>query len=71
MLVMMQLPAIASALGGGVAIGTLGAAGHAWARTRGGITAMRHTSLRRTVNTLRADAQIAGKTVGRVASIFR
>lgn len=71
MLVLMQLPAIASALGGGVAIGTLGAASHAWARTKGGISAMRPTSLQRTANTLRADARIASKTVGRVTSVFR
>lgn len=71
MLVLMQLPSIASALGGGVAIGTLGAASHAWARATGSVTAMRPTSLRRTVNTLRSDVQIASRTAGRALSILR
>ena len=35
-LVMMQLPSKASALGGGVAISTLGAVGAAWSRTKSG-----------------------------------
>jgi type IV secretion system protein VirB6 len=68
---MMQLPSVASALGGGVAIGTMGAVNHAWARATGGMAAMRPTSLQRTANTLRSDARIAGKTIGRAMSVLR
>ena len=58
-LVMMQLPSIGSALGGGVAIGTLGAVGWAYGKTKGGITAMRPTNLRRSMNKARSDYRIA------------
>lgn len=66
-LVLMQLPSIASALGGGVAIGTLGAVGWAYGRAKGGLSAMRPTSLKRSFNRARSDIRIAGdaaRTVG-------
>lgn len=66
-LVMMQLPSMASALGGGVAIGTLGAVGWAYGKTKGGVTAMRPTNLRRSFNKAKSDVRIAGnaaKVVG-------
>lgn len=59
LLVLMQVPSIASALGGGVAIGTLGAVGWAYGRTKGGLTAMRPTNLKRSANKVRADFRIA------------
>ena len=67
LLVTMQLPSIASALGGGVAIGTLGAVGWAYARAGGSLDAARPTSIRRSANRLRHDAKIAGSMAGRVA----
>jgi type IV secretion system protein VirB6 len=74
-LVMMQLPATASALAGGVAISTLGAVGWAYGKTTGTVSAMRPTNLRRSVNRLRSDARIArgaiGKTVGMPAAVYR
>lgn len=66
-LVLVQMPSIASALGGGVAIGTLGAVGWAYGRAKGGAVAMRPTNLRRSMNRLRSDVRIAGdaaKAVG-------
>lgn len=66
-LVMMQLPSIASALGGGVAIGTLGAVGWAYGKTTGSMVALRPTNIRRSLNKARADIRIAGsatKAVG-------
>jgi type IV secretion system protein VirB6 len=74
-LVMMQLPSIASALGGGVAIGTLGAVGWAFGKATGTAAAMRPTNLKRSINRLRSDARIArgaiGKTVGMPAAVYR
>jgi type IV secretion system protein VirB6 len=58
-LVMMQLPSIASALGGGTAIGTLGAVGWAYGRAKGGMSAMRPTNLRRSANKVKSDVRIA------------
>lgn len=66
-LVMMQLPSMASALGGGVAIGTLGAVGWAYGKGTSGISAMRPTNLRRSMNRARSDVRIArdaAKAVG-------
>lgn len=66
-LVMMQLPSIASALGGGVAIGTLGAVGWAYGHAKGGLSAMRPTNLKRSINRTRSDIRIAkgaAKAVG-------
>ncbi|MBV7483233.1 type IV secretion system protein [Bordetella sp. BOR01] len=58
-LVMMQLSSIASALGGGVAISTLGAVAWAYGNTKGGLTSMRPTNLKRGINKMRADVRIA------------
>jgi len=68
-LVMQQLPALASVLGGGVAIGTLGAVNWAFGKTKGVMASMRPTNLRRSLNKARADVQItqnAAKAVGAV-----
>ncbi len=74
-LVMMQLPSIASALGGGVAIGTLGSVAWAYGRAKGGISAMRPTNLRRSYNGVRSDVRIASSaartTAGIPASVYR
>jgi type IV secretion system protein VirB6 len=75
MLVMTQLPSIASALGGGVAIGTLGAVAWAYGKTKGGVTAMRPTNLRRSMNKAGADWRItksaAKTTVGMPGAVYR
>lgn len=67
MLVMVQLPSIASALGGGVGIGTLGAVSWAYGKARGGVTAMRPTNLRRSLNKAKADYRITKSAAGSVA----
>jgi type IV secretion system protein VirB6 len=59
-LVLMQLPSIASALGGGVAISTLGALSYAHRKATGAISAVRPTNIRRAVNGLRSDARALG-----------
>lgn len=59
MLVMVQLPSISSAIGGGVAVGTLGAVGWAYGRTKGGVVGMRPTNIRRSVNKAKSDVRIA------------
>lgn len=59
-LVMMQLPAMASALGGGVAISTLGAVAWAYGRTKGGVAAMRPTTMKRSLLKTGRDFRIAG-----------
>lgn len=69
MLVMVQLPSMASALGGGVAIGTLGAVAIAFSKAQGGLSAMRPTNMRRSLNKARSDVRIArdaGKAVAGV-----
>lgn len=58
-LVMMQIPAIASALGGGVAISTLGAAGWSYGKAMSTMAAMRPTSLKRSLNRTASDLRIA------------
>jgi type IV secretion system protein VirB6 len=66
-LVMMQLPSIASALGGGAAISTLGAAGWTFGKATSTMAAMRPTSLKRSFNRAAADVRIAAgaaKAVG-------
>lgn len=63
-LVMMQIPSIASALGGGVAISTLGAVGYSYAKAKGGLVAMRPTNLRRSYMRARSDARIVGNAIG-------
>jgi len=59
-LVFMQLPAMASALGGGVAISTLGAVAWAYGRTKGGVAAMRPTTMKRSLLKTGRDFRIAG-----------
>lgn len=68
-LVMTQLPSMASALGGGVAVSTLGAVGWAYGKARGGVAAMRPTSLRRSVNRARSDYRIARAAAVNVGSM--
>ena len=58
-LALVQMPSMASALGGGVALGTLGAVGWAYGKTKGGMAAMRPTTLRRSYNKARSDVRIA------------
>lgn len=68
-LVMMQIPSLASALGGGVAVGTLGAVGWAYGKARGGLSAMRPTNLRRSYNRARSDVRIAKDTAKKVGTM--
>lgn len=63
-LVLMQLPSIASALGGGVAINTLGAAGWAFDKVKRGVSSLRPTSLRRSYLHARSDARLIGRATG-------
>lgn len=53
MLVMMQVPSIASALGGGVAIGTLGAMGYAYGRAKGAMGSGRDLATGKTLSDMR------------------
>jgi len=74
-LVMVQMPSKASALGGGVAIATLGAVGWAYGRSKGGMVAMRPTNLRRSFNKARSDVRIvrdsAKATAGMPMAVYR
>ena len=66
-LILMQLPSIASALGGGVAVSAMGAVRWGFNKVGGGLSAARPTNLRRSMNQLRADGRIAteaAKAVG-------
>lgn len=67
-LVMMQLSSISSALGGGAAISTLGAAAWAYGRATGTMTAMRPTNIRRSTNKARSDVIIASRAVKTAAT---
>ena len=67
-LVLMQVPAIASALGGGVALGTLGAVNWAYGKTMGTAAAMRPTNLRREARKLALDARIVSGAASQIAS---
>ena len=67
-LVLKQMPAMASALGGGVALGTLGAVGWAYSKTTSGLSAMRPTNVRRSANRVRSDVRIATGAAKTVAS---
>ncbi|MDR2031367.1 MAG: type IV secretion system protein [Azoarcus sp.] len=67
-LVLVQMPSMASALGGGVAIGTLGAVNWAYGKTKGTMSKMRPTNLRRSYNRARADLHVAGNAAKSVAS---
>jgi len=64
-LVMMQLPSIASALGGGVAVSSLGAVGWAYGKATGTAAAMRPTAIRREMLRARSDARILQSVVSR------
>jgi type IV secretion system protein VirB6 len=66
-LVLVQMPSMASALGGGVALGTLGAVSWAYGKARGGMSAMRPTNLQRSFNKTRSDVRIAGNAAKTVA----
>ncbi len=63
LLVLMQLPSIASALGGGVAISTLGAVHWTYGRAKGTLDSVRPTTLKRSVNRVTSDVRIAADTV--------
>lgn len=67
-LVMMQLSSISSALGGGAAIGTLGAATWVYGKATGTATALRPTNLRRSTNKARSDVIIASRAVKTAAT---
>lgn len=67
-LVLMQLPSTASALGGGVAIGTLGAVGWAYGKAKSGMSAMRPTNLRREINKARSDVRIVNNAARAIGS---
>ncbi len=75
LLVLLQVPAIASALGGGTSIGTLGAVGWTYGKAKGGMTGMRPTELRRSYNKAAADVRLAAgaarATAGLPASVYR
>ncbi|WCF29566.1 type IV secretion system protein [Xylella fastidiosa] len=68
-LVMVQMPSKASALGGGVAISTLGAVAFAYGKAKGGMSAMRPTNLRRSFNKARSDFRIARDAVRSTAGM--
>ncbi|MDD5365964.1 MAG: type IV secretion system protein [Gallionellaceae bacterium] len=78
-LALVQMPSIASALGGGVAISSLGAVRWAYDKTTGGVSrglsAARPTNMRRTLNKARSDWKIAKKaantTVGVPGAVYR
>ena len=66
-LVLMQVPSMASALGGGVALSTMGAVGWAYGRTKGTVSSMRPTHLKRSFNKAKSDVRIArdaGQAIG-------
>ena len=68
-LVMMQLPAIASALGGGAAISTLGVPSLAFSKAKGALSALRPTSLRRSFHRARSDVRIAAGAAKTTAAV--
>lgn len=66
-LVLTQMPAVASALGGGVSISTLGAVGWAYGKAKSGVSAMRPTNLRRSFNKAKSDVRLAKNAATSVA----
>jgi len=66
-LTLMQIPAMASALGGGVALSTLGAVSWAFSKARNSLNRMRPSELRRSFNRARADARIVGNAASATA----
>jgi len=70
-LVLMQVPSVASALGGGVAISTLGAVGALYGKSKGAIAATRPVNVRRQFNRGAADLKIASAPVRAVWNKLR
>jgi type IV secretion system protein VirB6 len=74
-LVLTQIPSIASALGGGVAVGTMGAVRWGFSKIPGGVNAARPTSLRRSIARAKDDYAVAKNTVkaigGMPTAVFR
>lgn len=60
-LMMLNVPSISAALGGGVAVATMGAVNWTYDRMTGTASSLRPTSIRRTLNRTRADAVITGR----------
>lgn len=65
-LMLMQLPSISSALGGGVAVSTLGAVRWGYDKVSGGIAAMRPSNMRRSYYRMASDVRIVGSLYRRV-----
>jgi type IV secretion system protein VirB6 len=74
-LVLLQVPSIAGALGGGVSVSTLGAVSWAAGKTGRGAKAMRPTNLKKAYNGARADVSLAKKgakaTAGMPMAVYR
>lgn len=72
---MSQVPSVASALGGGVALSSLGAGRWAQGKATSTMSAMRPTNLRRSMNKARSDARIvhntAKATAGAPMAVYR
>ena len=72
-LALMQMPSIASALGGGVALSTLGAARWTYSKATGGaasgLSAARPTNMRRAFNRAQSDVRIAANAARTVAAV--
>ncbi len=71
-LALVQMPSIASSLGGGVAVSTLGAVRWSYAKASGGVSgalsATRPTNMRRAFNRVRSDVRIATNAARTVAA---
>lgn len=74
-LVLMQVPSIAGALGGGVSVSTLGAVSWAAGKAGRGASAMRPTNMKKAYNGAKADVSLAKKgakaTVGMPMAVYR
>lgn len=70
-LALLQMPSIASALGGGVAVSSLGAVRWGYNKATGGasstLSAFRPTNMRRTINKARSEIRVAGNAAKAVA----
>jgi len=67
-LVLLQVPSVASALGGGVAASTLGAVGYAYGRAKNTMGGLRPTAIRREKNRAMADLRIMRDTAKSAAA---
>jgi type IV secretion system protein VirB6 len=67
-LVLMQVQNIAGALGGGVAVGTMGAVGWAYGKTTGAMAAMRPTRLASAAKGVKRDLRVVGNAASSVAN---